>query len=209
MAAIYGDKDGDYGGGWMSDYDTMPLEMTGEIGNKLALESGGKFTTYCWIVPCLLYGSREEWDRAIDVLVSAFPPENTPDPKATDMKIFTKVKQEFKDGGNITYRDGSLSTLPYKNAHAREDAPEDVLRDVDCELTQGKLVIHLSHKAILDAVALKRFPKAVAEKYGPVNGRGEGAKVFFEDYNSQCNPDLTFEGLQIYPFTKKIKMHEN
>lgn len=199
MAAIYGDGDGDIGGGWMSDYDTMPLELTAEIGNKLAMENGGKFTSYSWHVPCLLYGSRDEWDRVINLMIGVLPPEGTHYPSGTDMLTFLKVRNEVENEGDVVFHHSVVTSFPYKNEFSsifrseKEDAP----REVDCENCQGKLIIHLSHAGVRDAFAHKKYPKAVREEHGVMNGRGEAARVILDDYKIQCKPNPTYEGLKL------------
>ena len=199
MAAICGDGDGDIGGGWMSDYDTMPLELTAEIGNKLATENGGKFTSYSWHVPCLLYGSRDEWDRVINLMIGVLPPENTSDPSATDMMTFLKVRNEVENEGDVVFHHSVVTSFPYKNEFSSifRSEEEDAPREVDCENCQGKLIIHLSHAGVRDAFAHKKYPKAVREEHGVMNGRGEAARVILDDYKSQCKPNPTYEGLKL------------
>ena len=55
------------GGGWMSDYDTLPLHDFREDG--LFLPSGGNFTVYEHTVPSLISGSQEEWQRVTNAIV--------------------------------------------------------------------------------------------------------------------------------------------
>ena len=49
------------GGGWMSDYDTMPLHSN--PSESLTLPNNGKFTSYQMHVPALIVGNKNEWER--------------------------------------------------------------------------------------------------------------------------------------------------
>lgn len=58
------------GGGWMTDYDTIPVHINPEVyGNPASLPHGGKWTTYEKHVPSLISGSAEEWERGALALV--------------------------------------------------------------------------------------------------------------------------------------------
>ena len=47
------------GGGWLSDFDTLPTFLDPEFG----LPNGGNFTCYQTFIPGLLSGSGSEWRR--------------------------------------------------------------------------------------------------------------------------------------------------
>jgi len=189
MASVYGDSDDDKGGGWMSDYDTMPLELNSENGIKLASENDGQFTSYSSHVPCLLYGSRDEWDRVILLMIELLPEKCNA--RASDMLTFLKVRQEVKEEGGILWRHSVVKTFPYK--HGEED---DTLV-VDCEQCQGKLIAHFSHKGSMDTYRNGVYPKAVSDKLGVINGRGEAANLFMDDYRSQCESNANYDGLKL------------
>eukprot|EP00563_Minutocellus_polymorphus_P009690 CAMPEP_0181024072 /NCGR_PEP_ID=MMETSP1070-20121207/2378_1 /TAXON_ID=265543 /ORGANISM="Minutocellus polymorphus, Strain NH13" /LENGTH=342 /DNA_ID=CAMNT_0023101107 /DNA_START=30 /DNA_END=1055 /DNA_ORIENTATION=- len=57
------------GGGWMSDYDTVPINMTANAVDFAELPNEAKFTTYQNYIPALLVGSAEEWERIAESLV--------------------------------------------------------------------------------------------------------------------------------------------
>ena len=56
------------GGGWMTDYDTVPLNMNA-ADYGAALPNYGKFTTFEGGTPSLIVGSGEEWDRVSKALL--------------------------------------------------------------------------------------------------------------------------------------------
>ena len=56
------------GGGWMTDYDTIPLNIDAEIDGR-NFPDDGKFTTFEGHVPSLIVGSGGEWDRVSKALL--------------------------------------------------------------------------------------------------------------------------------------------
>lgn len=55
------------GGGWMSDYDSFPLEISAKDG--MELPNDGIFTGHNSFIPSLVSGSAREWDRMARELV--------------------------------------------------------------------------------------------------------------------------------------------
>ena len=67
---------GAVGGGWMSDYDTVPLR--GSLERAVDLSYRPTFTVYGQnlsgdAVPALLSGSASEWNRMVNALVRLGP----------------------------------------------------------------------------------------------------------------------------------------
>lgn len=63
------------GGGWMSDYDTMPLRLRA-TSNEMPF--GGAYTVYEHSVPSLVSGNAFEWNRVAWLLArSSYPPRST------------------------------------------------------------------------------------------------------------------------------------
>jgi len=54
------------GGGWMSDYDTMPLYSN--PAESLTLPNNGKFTSYQGHIPSLMVGNALEWKRMSNLM---------------------------------------------------------------------------------------------------------------------------------------------
>ena len=52
------------GGGWMSDYDTFPLDFNAEVGSKF-INGDGEFMSLSSVVPALIHANREEWERIV------------------------------------------------------------------------------------------------------------------------------------------------
>jgi hypothetical protein len=56
------------GGGWMTDYDTIPLNIDAKIDGR-NFPNDGEFTTFEGHVPSLIVGSGGEWDRVSKALL--------------------------------------------------------------------------------------------------------------------------------------------
>lgn len=183
------------GGGWMTDYDTMPLELTAEMGGELALKNEGRFTSYGSHVPCLMHGSREEWDRVIRLMMDLLPDKM--DARASDMKMFQKLqgiqaKDPTTSNIGIIWRFRIVTAFPFKH-------DEDGALVTDCEHCKGKLAAHLSHKGTMDTFMNGLYPKEVSETVGVINGRGNAAKIFIDDYKSRCEVNEINDGLDLLP----------
>ncbi len=55
-------------GGWMSDYDTVPLNFDAEIGAKIS--KYGIFTSFDSHVPSLISASKQEWERMLELMMT-------------------------------------------------------------------------------------------------------------------------------------------
>lgn len=134
------------GGGWMSDYDLIPLgHGSGNIEQQsLAMPNNGDFTVMSIIpnskgagIPCLMSGRSDEWSRmAFNILNNGVEHQN--DKHWTDM--FALMELRFTNG----------------MYHWSDDVVEG--RDVlighdwnknDCTITNGKRGVHFSHDAML------------------------------------------------------------
>ena len=63
------------GGGWMADYDTYPLHID-PVHDGNTLPHNGKFTTHCAGAPCLVSGSKSEWNRVIPQMLESLKRNN-------------------------------------------------------------------------------------------------------------------------------------
>jgi len=177
MASIDDVDDGSTGGGgWMSDYDTLPLDFGAEEGRQLAMEHHGQFTSYKDHVPCLIHASRGEWNRVIHLIMDVLPKHV--DANASDMVSLQKVRYTFGDESGIVWRQLVVPTFAYKKM-------ENGGIVVDCERCKGMKAVHLSHHGTMAAWKAGLYPD-IDKKLGIINGRGEAANVFMKDYREQC-----------------------
>lgn len=77
------------GGGWMSDYDNVPLNMP----ESKTLPNNGLFTVYEGHVPSLISASKKEWNRiAFKLVKSSHPKEIT---LWSDMMALQSIQASF------------------------------------------------------------------------------------------------------------------
>lgn len=188
MAALDEENKDEGGGGgsigmWMSDYDTMPLELTAEKGVELSSTSGGKFTSFNNHVPCLINASPAEWERVTRLMMDVLPQKV--DRNASDMISLNKIRTDLtkEDADIIWHGSEVVSTYPLKFDNEGEEKRTLV---VDCEQCKGKLATHLSHKATIDTWKRGLYPESIHKNFGVINGRGEAAKILMQDYKAQC-----------------------
>lgn len=157
------------GGGWMADYDTVPIRSPIDDDYKI-----GKFTILEEIgVPSLLKGSAGEWERmALALLESAKSHANDKDlPLWSDMLSLMEVMELGKCECNI--HNGVLEGVHVLNGR-------DIIAPNECAWYGTKRAIHFSHHAILNgkhggrslAKALEERPAVMTE--------------WFEKYNKFC-----------------------
>lgn len=100
------------GGGWMCDYDVLPLHISGatlpsetpggalvepmESGNPLGLPNEGRFTVYAGGVPALMSGTAEEWTRMARTILwfSIKKSREEPERLFSDMLAVLGLKKE-------------------------------------------------------------------------------------------------------------------
>ena len=140
------------GGGWMSDYDTVPLNMNAEDFGK-DLPNDGRFTTYQRHVPSLIVGNNEEWDRVSQALLH----EGVVAKNNANLGVSTEGRQLFSDmyALEVLVNNGKVSanTTPEVGARAAEmlikellnwDSQNDTSLQEHCKEKQFKAV-HFSH----------------------------------------------------------------
>lgn len=162
------------GGGWMSDHDTLPLYFPVDEG--LHLPNGGNFTSFERFVPSLMSGTTDEWNRVFKLLIDAMP--RSIYKPLSDMHAFEVLYREKND--SINFRLGAGAVV---NGYIYE-APHKV----DCARMFGRAG-HFAHAYTATAIEDGTFPIEVAEgTTGPTGEmRAQGAKVFLNEWKSQCN----------------------
>lgn len=138
------------GGGWMSDYDVIPLPRSIESRSRPAdihLPNGGAFTVFSIVpgsqgagIPCLMSGSADEWERmAFGILENALKHQNVV--MWTDM--FALMELRYHDGAYkwsdaVIPGQDVLIGRHWDNADCRKITPRD------------KRAVHFSHDAITE-----------------------------------------------------------
>ena len=134
------------GGGWMSDYDTLPMQLLATSG----LMDKGRFTVLQGHVPALMSGSQEEW-RRISVLLTEsaiLMTRQTPMPRlVSDMHAMAGLVN--KSG----LKNKSFDALTSYNWVA--DASTYVRPDSECsDFRSFHLAIHVSHASLTEGLGL-------------------------------------------------------
>ena len=157
------------GGGWMSDYDVVPLSMTAEWEEKNRPESD-KFHSYASAVPCLLYGSSEEWDRMATAIMQYVPEHEGG--HFSDMKALIRHVRDHPYSINREDTVGTrLLVLPDMS--------------IDCNAYKGNTAWHFSHYA--SHVALQEG--IIKEPKPPPKSRAWYMRRFMKDFKFQCFVD--------------------
>lgn len=124
------------GGGWMSDFDTIPSAMEGNEYGKV-LPNQGNFTLYELSTPSLTVGSAGEWNRVAKQLVVEA----------------ANAKKQAKPGNHFFFSDkmSFQKLLEQKLIHTNEERivyenPELPITEKTCETSLGK-ALHFSHES--------------------------------------------------------------
>lgn len=162
-------------GGWMSDYDLLPLNFSGEESYKYVEKNGnGRFTSYANIAPALVYGSKDEWQRLVDMFIEHIP--HFKFKHFSDMYVFKELVEAGKHKVGIVY-----DTDTFVSREGLGSYKED--RVVDCDLLKGEKAIHFSHFSTYQARDRGVFPIKEGEA---VQNRGLATAIFMKDYKEQC-----------------------
>ena len=70
-------------GGWMSDYDTFPLNFDAEVGAKISQH--GLFTSFDGHVPSLISAAKHEWERVAQLMLEFLQRKTKEDGLISDM----------------------------------------------------------------------------------------------------------------------------
>ena len=128
------------GGGWMSDYDTLPLFSSPEIDGH-NLPNNGKFTCYSGHVPNLVSGSEQEWNRMAQLLLFSY--KSHQDIFWSDMLALLE-SHDYIDG--YVYQQDTISL---KKVYIQELASDIGIQypfalGKRCEVLKGKRAVHFS-----------------------------------------------------------------
>jgi len=178
------------GGGWMSDYDTFPLDFNAEVGSKF-INGDGEFTSLSSVVPALIHANREEWERIVYVMMELL--ESRQDDEEgiiTDNVMLGKVKRHlglFKAGRFAPPGSVVVPGLPYVYDKIKDENE----RKLDCDALKNKLAIHFSHKSTDEAFRFGKFPikAGVSSLEDAMERRSSAALIMLEDRKRQCPDD--------------------
>ena len=166
-------------GGWISDYDMFPLHFSGQESFDLVRENdNGRFTSYAHVAPALIYASREEWQRMINMMIEAIP---SFEGHLTDMYVFKKLVETDKEAVGVVYEPEIFaSRLGFKNYVERGK--------LDCKIMEGQKAVHFSHHSTRESYKIGVYPII---DVSPFQERGKAAAIMMEDYEKQCGEGNT------------------
>jgi len=163
------------GGGWMSDMDTFPLEQAPEQP-----QAPGRFTAHGHTVPCLLSGSRLEWERMTKAMLKSSS-EHQDDRRWTDMTAMKNLYEEKPKLFTAINEIAAAQTV-FNNLPVNEEL---------CEKVRGKKAIHFSHKSIDDGMKAGAFDDMSGvvnhnDIHKMLDQRGEIARELVGSINEVC-----------------------
>jgi len=164
-------------GGWMSDYDTMPMGLGPNHGRYLP--NAGAFTDHDGFVPSLLSGNVEEWNRmSQNVLeISIEKIKNNKDDNFFYSDMFAMYDIHERSPMDYIQQQSVYKGVPYT-------APDVV----DCNAIEGSFAVHLSHarthKAMEDG--LVNFPKNISIDLAVGRSRPGLARRMYHNWKRQC-----------------------
>lgn len=172
----------DVGGGWMSDYDVVPLSLTAQMGRELSKD--GSFKSYGMTVPALIHASRMQWDSVIHQMVKSLPEK-----KKGFVSDMTSLKALSYWFSGMKISDDLMRRWPYTTN-------DEGSLLVDCNNVAKFKAVHLSHFGTAQSFKLGHFPEVEVD-YGPLDinnvhkaleHRGEAAIQLIKDIHEQCDP---------------------
>ena len=159
------------GGGWMSDYDVVPLHMEQLLQNlnvgEGELPHDGKFTSFCSTVPCLMVGSADEWDRVIGKLMSYVPEYRN--------EHFSDMFAMFR-----YFRSNTNSFRVYNKVHSHLKLLDS--SHLDCDAYKGQIAWHFSHHAYHAAIK----SQIITSPPPHAKSRAWYMSLFLEKWHEQC-----------------------
>lgn len=131
------------GGGWMSDYDTIPLGITpGTMPQK--------FTSYQRHVPSLMVGTAQEWEglvmHMVDVAKTLVAGGVNPDGRQSDMLVLYELNKRDKARGEEHYV--SRSEMADFTRGFMATSMSDGAADKFCSRYKNKMALHVSHHSV-------------------------------------------------------------
>ena len=132
-------------GGWMSDFDVIPLEISASAGK--VLPNGGRFTAYDRHVPSLLSGTADEWNRMSQKVLQKGIANMRKENRERIISDMFVMREIHLSSPNEYYKQETKAYFGY---------PYLGRNIIDCDGLRGKFYAHLSHfyskKAILDGI---------------------------------------------------------
>ncbi len=161
------------GGGWMSDYDTLPTNFPME--EAYDLPNDGKFTSYQSFVPALISATADEWLRVSKLMVENIPKTKQLPP--SDMAMLIDLKEE--GGHDIVWEH-----IP-DNIRKPIEIYKDTIAKIDCEKMAIGRAIHFSHHGFHLLYNENKFPFNANYPLSTTD-KSIAAKLILDAWKNQC-----------------------
>ncbi|KAL3805349.1 hypothetical protein HJC23_009056 [Cyclotella cryptica] len=168
------------GGGWMSDYDTFPLALTGEMGLELERTLG--FKTFGGHVPALIMADKQSWDKLSKLMLQVISPDLDVQ-MISDMMVLLYLRRNLSEEqmGVSVWKDSLYPGFPYIKGD-QESGPKIV-----CKWTKRYLAAHISHASCHKAFKKNTYPKIEGLRViDTAEKRAEAARIMYRDFEDNC-----------------------
>lgn len=181
------------GGGWMSDYDVVPLNIDqllsedykdldillyGETGR---LPHNGEFTSFCSTVPCLMSGSAAEWDRMISQLMTYVPQYEHE--HFSDMFAMFRYFRTNTDSFHMHNKVATHLRLLSADDNNNNDGNGEPSIIIDCDAYSHQLAWHFSHHSYNSGIETKGI---IVSPDQEIKSRAWFMRMFLTKWQEQC-----------------------
>lgn len=165
-------------GGWLSDYDNIPLTLTADLGRELMQQPG--FKTWGLHVPALIHGDQASLLHIVGLMRLHISPDLHVE-HMSDMHVLKYLVEKLttKGMGATLWRHRVYPGFPYVNT---TEGPI-----IHCNSAKRFLTAHLSHYDSQKAYDSHRYPHIDGMTEGEfVEKRAEAAGVMLRDFRENC-----------------------
>jgi len=179
------------GGGWMSDWDILPLNPLKNGGHQISMPNEGRFTVYeimgggKGVVPSILSGTAKEYNRMAQLLFESAMEYGVKARSWSDLNALCDMYK--KDPESFEVEDGVIpgrSVLTENSAHLVMDG-QHWGKD-DCLITNGKLAVHFTPVVLHGNLLREGDTRALASSI-PL--------TWFDQWAGKCTDIVHFEDL--------------
>ena len=190
MGALNGDCQN---GGWMSDYDTFPLNFTVEEAKEIEKKPG--FKSFNRYVPNLIHSDAQHWNKMIRKLIR--PPiqkarqaailSDVEKTLVTDMLMLRDIQKTYGNdelGITVWERESPIAPQPLSMLYDSDENDETKLV-INCERAKLAKVEHVSHMKTTQLIL--KYPELrgdLTEKHDFVRRRPWLARKMMRDFQS-------------------------
>ena len=150
------------GGGWMTDYDTVPLNMPADVYGK-SLPNYGRFTTFENHVPCLIVGDNDEWERVARALLREGIEANASTEEGGLFSDMHALKSLIDKAEVISFQPHSVLQMAELIELIGDDIYGQQTEETSCDQVRHVLAVHFSHASVEHYKSLGQRAVIIAE----------------------------------------------